>query len=379
MLFAICAKMRMVSMAKKPVSDADKALAAARRSRIAIEDSSVQLEMELVRFRADDGELEIRFDVGAETVWATQQQMAFLFGCAPENITDQLSRIYADQELDRRATIKEILVVRDEGGRQVRRGIEHFNLDVILSVGYRVSSTKATKFRQWATTTLKAYLVDGYALNERRLSSDPNALRRLAAEVRRLRSDEIQIYQAVRDCFKIAATDYDPGARETKRFYATLQDKFLYAVTGKSASELILDRADGFQPNMGSKALKGTGPTIQEAKIGKNYLDGEELYQLHILCELFLLYAETKAIRGQPLIMQQLLSKLDELLTLNEYPVFDGYREFLRNKAMEHAEQEFELFKERLMRGEALPAPSVHAVKRLPNRRKPENSPSADL
>ena len=348
--------------------DYSKAVSDARRSTRQVTESAEQIEFELVRFRADDKEIELNFDFSGDTVWATYGQMAALFGCSETNVIHHVSQIFDSGEIDRGATTQKISVVRSEGGRTVRRSVEHFNLDVILSVGYRVSSAKAIKFRQFATRTLKAYITDGYVLNERRLASDPDALKRLAADVRKLRSDERSIYQAVRDCFKISATDYDPSSQQTRTFYATLQDKFLFAVTGKTASEIILDRADGYLPNMGLQVSAGKVPTKQEIRIGKNYLVSDELYVLHVLCEQFLLYAESKALRGQSLTMAELQAKLDALLAINEYPVFKGYKDYLKTRAMEHAEIELELFKERVQRGDTLPTVTSQSPKDLPNR-----------
>jgi hypothetical protein len=234
--------------------------------------------------------------------------------------------------------------------------VDHYNLDVILSVGYRVSSVKATAFRKWATQTLSRYITDGFALNEARLRNDPLALRDLAAKVRALRSEEIQIYEAVRDCFKVASLDYDKDSPQVRSFYARLQDKFLFAITGKTASELILERADGTKRNMGVTACKGLMPKKPEAKVGKNYLHANEIYVLHILCEQFLLYAESKAIRGQSMTMANLAAKLDQLLETNEYAVFGGYRDFLKDRAMEHAELEWHRWSEAVARGVQLPA-----------------------
>jgi hypothetical protein len=243
-----------------------------------------------------------------------------------------------------------------EGGRKVSREIEHYNLDVILTVGYRVGSAKAAEFRKWANKVLKAYISDGYALNEARLRSDPAALRALAAQVRALRSEEINIYGAVRDCFKVSASDYDKNSPAVRSFYARITDRFLYAATGQTASQIILARADGTKPNMGLTVVKGRFPTKAECAIGKNYLFSDELYVLHIMCEQFLLFAESKALRGQKTTMDELTKKLDQLFEINEYPVFPGYQDYLRNKAEQHAQEEWKLLMQRIQNGEHLSA-----------------------
>ena len=352
---------------KKPAEsavDIERFLAKVRKQREQANALCDQIEFELVRFDGENATIDFNVDWSHDTVWATQQQIADLFGKDRDTIGRHIAKIYAEGELDRPATTAHYAVVRLEGGRSVTREIEHFNLDVILSAGYRVSSTKATEFRKWATKTLREYITKGFALDDKRLRKDPNALRDLAARVRALRSEEITIYEAVRHCFKVASSDYDSDDPAVRSFYARLQDKFLFAITGKTACELILERADGSKPNMGVMACKKSLPTKAEAKVGKNYLLSDELYVLHILCEQFLLYAESKAMRGQSMTMADLAKKLDQLLTTNEYPVFSGYRDYLKQRAMEHAEREWRRWMEAVKRGDHLPsAPPVKLAK----------------
>lgn len=291
------------------------------------------------------GEVDLGLDPTHETMWANIEQMAQLFGRAPNTINEHIRNIFRDGELDEASVARKIRVTAKDGKNY---SILHYNLDIIISVGYRVSSKEATKFRQWATGILKAYITDGYALNESRLSDDPNSLRQLAAQIRRLRSSEKNIYQSVRDCFKISSTDYDNSARDTKSFYAKLQDKFTFAITDSTSSEIVLKRADGMKDFMGLTSTKSGTPTKQDARIGKNYLNPDELYALHILCEQFLLYAESRAIAGQELTMTQLNRKFDELLEVQGYPVFKEYKEYLADKARAHAEREFEVYRQRV-------------------------------
>jgi hypothetical protein len=343
--------------AGKPAIDLQKFLARVKRQREQANSLSEQIEFELVRFDGENAPIDFNVDWALETVWATQRQMADLFGKDTDTIGHHIRDLYETGGVAREATTAKFAVVRQEGGRAVSRQIEHYNLDVILTVGYRVNGDKAAAFRKWANGVLKSYLIKGYALNETRLKDDPRALRDLAAQVRALRSEEITIYQAVRDCFKIAAIDYDKDAPEVRSFYALLQDKFLYAVTEKTASELILDRADSGKPNMGVTAPKGQFPTLAEAKVGKSYLDKDELYVLHILCEQFLLYAESKALRGKSMTMADLATKLDRLLTTNDYPVFAGYsgRDYLKDRAMQHAQKEWTRLQDLIRSGQHLP------------------------
>ncbi len=338
-----------------PAMDMDKFLAKAKKSREAANAISAQMEMELVRFDGENAHVDLNFDWSHETVWATQKQIAELFGINVPAVSKHIANILESGELEEQATVSKMEIVRLEGGRSVAREVEHYNLDMILSVGYRVSSAKATEFRKWATQTLRRYITDGFALNESRLRSDPNALRDLAAQVRALRSEEKVIYEAVRDCFKVASIDYDKDSPKVRSFYAKLQDKFLFAITGKTASELILERADADKHNMGLTTTKGSMPSKADAVVGKNYLFRDEVYVLHILCEQFLLYAESRAIRGKSMTMDDLTNKLDELLKTNDYAVFTGYRDYLKDRAVEHAVAEWERFKRMLASGSHLP------------------------
>ena len=295
---------------------------------------------------ADLGPVEnLTLDTDRDTIWASIEQMSKLFGKSPKTINEHLRNIFRDGELDE-ATSSRRFQIDVKGGRKYR--VLHYNLDVILSVGYRVSSRQATKFRQWATDVLKRYILQGYALDERRLDEDPDALRRLAADVRTLRTKERNIYQAVRECFKISSSDYNPNAKETRSFYAKLQDKFTYAITGQTSSQVVLDRASGLKEFMGLTSTKSGRPTKADAFVGKNYLSPDELYILHILCEQFLLFAESKAIRGNTLTMKGLAAKFDELLEFHGYPVFSEYTSYLKTAAIEHAERELDVYRMRM-------------------------------
>lgn len=330
------------------IADVNKFVAKSKKTREAMGAAGSQLEMELVRFDGQNAPVDLSFDWSHETVWATQQQIAVLFDKDTDTIGHHIKTVYNDGELEQGATTAKFAVVRLEGGKQVSRELTHYNLDVILSVGYRVSSAKATEFRKWATQTLRRYITDGFALNEARLRSDPNALRDLAAKIRELRASEQNIYQAVRDVFKLGSTDYNSASDVVRSFYARLQDKFLYAITGKTAAQIKLDRADHRKPAMGMTTIKGDVPERADADIGKNFLDDQELYSLHILCEQFLLFVESKAIRGQKLTMTELSGKFDELLRVQGHSVFTHYDEYLAQRAKSHAMKEFDLWRERV-------------------------------
>lgn len=333
---------------ESPLSTAKKLVAKSKRNREEMARMDGQIEMELVKYDGQNIPIDLSFDWSHETVWATRQQIAILFDRDADTIGEHISNIYDAGELEREATTGFFPVVRREGARQVSRDLEHYNLDVILSVGYRVSSAKATEFRKWATQTLRRYITDGFAINEGRLRSDPHALQELAAKVRALRSEEINVYKAVRDVFAFASSDYSKDAPNIGLFFAKLQDKFTYAVTGQRSPEILLERANHLLQDMGLTSMTGSRPSHADIQKAKNYLDKDELYQLHLLCEQFLLFVETAALRGKKLTMQELSDKFDELLKLIGFPVFSEYRQALALKAKNHAIKELELYQERL-------------------------------
>lgn len=302
---------------------------------------------DLLTFESEGQSTDFRFDEETQAIWASAETIAKLFGIDASTVYRHVQNVYKDEELQEIGTTAKYAVVQNEGGRNVKREVDYYNLDMILSVGYRVNAKKAVKFRQWATQTLKSYLEQGYVINEKALRDSPEKLNKLAADIRALRSSEQQVYAKVRECFKLGSSDYDPTSKEVKKFYALLQDKFHHAVTRMTSSKLILDRADHTADNMGIRTMKGAVPTWDDAKTGKNYLTNDELYRLHLLSEQFLLYAESTALAGKKMTMESLHQQLDRLLTLNDYPVFDGYKDFIKEEAMSHAKRELGLFKKR--------------------------------
>ena len=215
---------------------------------------------ELVKYGHPGKEVEMLLDKERETVWTTQQAIANLFDRDSDTVGEYITNIFAAGEADQEATGK-FPVVRLEGTRQVKHLLAHYNLDGVLSVGYCANSVSATEFRKWAIGILKAYLVEGYALNEVHLRDDPKSLRDLAADVRALRSGEKQIYEAVRDCFKLSSSDYESKLKHTKSFYAKLQDKFLVATAGMTASQIVLERARAEKDDMVLTHMRGSFPT----------------------------------------------------------------------------------------------------------------------
>ncbi|MFK7871280.1 MAG: RhuM family protein [Roseobacter sp.] len=340
-------------MAKKPETNIepidasfDEVLSAVAPKATAVHklpDESVIHEVEFVEY-TDPGNhdaLSFALDPGTETIWATQAQMAELFDTSQQNISHHLKGIFETGELDEPSNTKNIGIARST------KPVRVYSLDTVISVGYRVNSKAATRFRQWATQTLKAYIEEGYVLNDRALRESPEKLNKLAAELRALRSEEKQIYAKVRECFKISASDYQPSSQQVKTFYALLQDKFHHAVTGQTGAKLVMDRADHREEYMGVQTFKGKEPNTSEVVVGKNYLSRDELYSLHLLSEQFLLFAEASALRGNKMTMATLHDKLDRLLEVNDYPVFEGWKNFNKGIAEKHAKAELLLYKKR--------------------------------
>ncbi len=311
-------------------------------------DSTPTLGPGSIQFQGDGAGVEFRFDSGNQVIWATANNIADLFQTDITSTRKHLQNILSDEELDERATSANFALVQIEGSRSVRRDVTHYNLDMILSVGYRINAKRATAFRQWATQTLRAYLDQGYVINEKALRESPAKLNQLAAQIRSLRSEEKQVYAKVRECFKISSSDFDSESSIVRSFYALLQDKFHHAVTGSTAAKLIMDRAHHTSVNMGLHTLKGNSPTLADATAGKNYLTPDELYRLHMLSEQFLLYAESTSLAGKKMTMESLHRQLDRLLTLNDYPVFEGYKDYIKDQAMQHARIEYGQYKKRL-------------------------------
>ena len=269
-----------------------------------------------------NGGIELPVDMDGDTIWATQLQMAELFGVDRSVIRKHIKNVFDSGELEQSETTwAKIAQVRSEGDREVVREVDHYSLDVILAVGYRVSGKRATAFRKWATGVLRGYIEKGYALNGERLRVDPQALLDAARAIRAIRTEEKTLYGQVRAVFKEAAIDYDPKARETRDFFAEAQNIWHYAATDATATELVISRADAARPNMGLVGIGNQRPNQKQAQTAKNYLTETELRRLQVIGEQFLLYAEGVALRGKKVSMQRLLQKLRELAAINEWPV----------------------------------------------------------
>ncbi|MDC8013133.1 virulence RhuM family protein [Tahibacter soli] len=281
---------------------------------------------ELILYRTDDGRTDIHLRAADGTVWLTQAEMANLFETTSQNITQHVRAVYDDGELTEEATCKDYLQVRFEGAREVRRSVKIYRLELILAVGFRVRSPRGAEFRRWAGTTLSEYLVKGFLLNDQRLKDAERAdyFDELLHRIRDIRSSEKRFYQKLRDLFKTSSSDYDGTAQTAKTFFATIQNKLVYAITGRTAAELIVERADPDADNMALTNWTGDRVRKSDALVSKNYLDAQELDQLNRLVTMFLDFAEDRAVRRLETRMADWIVQTDRFLDFNERSVLAG-------------------------------------------------------
>jgi hypothetical protein len=299
----------------------------------------------IARFKSDDStEIDFSVDFGTDTVWATQNQMATLFGIDRSVVSKHLKSLFETEELDEASVCAKIARTAEDGKSY---DVQHYSLDAVLAVGYRVNSKRATAFRKWATTVLKGYIEEGFALNGKRLNNDPAALLKLAQTVRSIRTSEKNLYSQVRETFKECAIDYDGSSRLARTFFAASQDVFHYAASEKTAIEIIMARADASKPNMGMTTVGNRMPTVADVTVAKNYCTEAELRKMELIGEAWLLYAEGMAMQNKQVSMQRLLDKLTDLVATHEFPVFPGYKRGGpdREVANDHAKTQLQLFK----------------------------------
>ena len=322
-------------------------------------------ENKLILYKDDDGKVSVNTRFADEDVWLTQEQLATIYQTTQENVSMHITNIYTDNELDKEGTYKKFLLVRQEGKRQVHRNIDHYNLDVIIALGYRVQSPIAVRFRRWATQRLHEYIQKGFTMDDERLKQGGNRyFRELLQRIRDIRSSERNFYQQVTDIYA-TATDYDPRAKMTKQFFATVQNKMHYAVHEHTAAELIYNRVDNEKPFVGMTNFKGNYVTRDDVKIAKNYLTELELQRLNLLTSQFLDYAEFQALEQNPMSMADWIAALDDQILRLRKNILEGTGTVSHEEAIEKAEREFEIYREREMR--LLESDFDKAVKRLKN------------
>ncbi len=304
---------------------------------------------QFVLYQDDNGvtNVNVRFD--GQDVWLSQQQIALLFDTTQQNVSLHISSIIDEGELSKEATHKYFLLVRQEGNRSVKRQIEHYNLDMIIAIGYRVKSQVATRFRQWATQRLHEYIQKGFTLDDERLKGNGNRyFRELLQRIRDIRSSERNLYQQVTDIYA-TAIDYDPRNDVTRQFFATVQNKMHYAAHQHTAAEVIYHRVDSDKPMVGMTNFKGDYITRDDVKIAKNYLSEKELQVLNLLVSQYLDFAELQAIEQQTMTMQQWIEKLDSILSVGNRPLLSNAGTISHKQAVEKATQEFEAYRQKEM------------------------------
>lgn len=313
-------------------------------------------EGELILYTSEDGATNIHLRAFDGTVWLTQAQMADLFQVSPQAVTQLVRAIYGDHELVDEATCKEFLQVRAEGARQVRRRLKHYNLEMILAVGYRVRSPRGVQFRLWATTTLREYLVKGFVMNDERLK-DPSwdYFDELLERIRDIRASETRFYQKVRDLLALSE-DYDPKSRAATDFYAKIQNKMLNAVTSHTAAELIVARANPESPNMGLTTWRGGRVRKGDVATAKNYLDEPEIRELNLIVAMFLDAAELRANRRQTIRLTEWEVLLDTFLAANELPLLRSAGNISAKQAEQIAHIRYAAFDEKRKEVERLAA-----------------------
>lgn len=331
-----------------------------------ITETAAPAKGQFLLYQAEDGELKIDVRFENESVWLTQQQIAELFQTTIPNVSMHMSNVYEEGELSAEATIKKFLTVRTEGKREVKRLLDYYNLDMIISVGYRVKSRVATRFRIWATQQLSEFIRKGFLLDDERLKNPDQPFdyfEELERRIQDIRTSEKRFYRKITDIYALSV-DYDPTLDISIDFFKTVQNKMHWAITGQTAAELIYSRANANEKNMGLTSYRGAKPRKLDVATAKNYLDEEELAALNNLVEQYLVFAQGQAMRRVPMTMQDWINKLDSFLNINDRDVLIHAGKISHNLAKQHAEQEYEKFNQlRIAQADQEPSDFEQAVK----------------
>lgn len=307
-------------------------------------------ENSIIIYQDEDGVTKVSVKFSDKDIWLTQNQIAEIYKTTQQNISLHINNIYRDNELEKNSTNKEFLLVQTEGNRQVKRNIDHYNLDMIIALGYRVQSQVATRFRIWATQRLHEYMQKGFTMDDERLKQGGNRyFRELLQRIRDIRSSERNFYQQVTDIYA-TSIDYDPRSDLTRKFFATVQNKLHFAVHEHTAAELIYERVDNEKPFVGMTNFKGDYVTVDDVKIAKNYLSEIELQRLNLLVSQFLDYAEFQALEQRAMTMNDWIDELDNQIVQNKRKLLEGKGKISHQEAIEKAEKEFEIYRDREMK-----------------------------
>lgn len=308
--------------------------------------------MQFLIYNTPEEQVSVDVIVKDETIWVTQRTMAELFGCSSDNISLHLKNIYASNELQENSTAEEFSVVRKEGSRNIKRKVTFYNLDAIISVGYRVNSSKATKFRIWATQVLKEYIQKGFAMDDERLKQGKTVFgkdyfRELLERVRSIRASERRIWQQITDIFAECSIDYDKNSEETRSFYAMVQNKFHYAIVGQTAAEIIYSKADRTKEHMGLTTWKNApeGRVLKsDVAVAKNYLNEKEIRQLERAVTGYFDYIEDLIERENTFDMKEFAASVNEFLAFRRYDILPDKGKVSRQQALEKAYAEYDAF-----------------------------------
>ena len=301
---------------------------------------------QMLIYQTEDGRIKIEARLQDETLWLTQQQMAELFQTARSNVVEHIQHVYQEGELEAAATCRNFRQVRTEGKRDVTRDMAHYNLDMVLSVGYRVRSAVATRFRIWATQTLREYIVKGFVLDDERLKNPGQPFDyfdELLRRIQDIRTSERRFYQKITDIYA-TSIDYDPTQPQSIEFFQTVQNKMHWAITGQTAAEIVYRRADKGQPNMGLTNWRGAKVRKADVSIAKNYLDADELAALNNLVEQYLVFAEGQAMRRVPMHMSDWIAKLHGFFTINDRQILTHAGKISHELAKAHAENQYDAY-----------------------------------
>lgn len=302
---------------------------------------------EILIYQTDDGQTNIEVKIEDDTVWLTQQQMSELFQTSRTNVVEHIKHIYEEGELDEISTCRNFRQVRKEGNREVTRQIPHYNLDMIISLGYRIKSVIATRFRQWATKRLKEYMIKGFTIDDERLKGNGggNYWKELLDRIRDIRSSEKVLYRQVLDLYA-TSVDYNPHSEESVRFFKIVQNKLHYAAHGHTAAEVIYQRADAEKPFMGLTSFAGELPALKDIGIAKNYLEENELKVLNNLVSGYFDLAEINAIEHKPMYMDDYVKQLDSVLSSGNRKLLTGSGSVSHKQALEKAKSEYRKYQE---------------------------------
>ena len=302
---------------------------------------------EILIYQTDDGQTNIEVKIEDDTVWLTQQQMSELFQTSRTNVVEHIKHIYEEGELDEISTCRNFRQVRKEGNREVTRQIPHYNLDMIISLGYRIKSVIATRFRQWSTKRLKEYMIKGFTIDDERLKGNGggNYWKELLDRIRDIRSSEKVLYRQVLDLYA-TSVDYNPHSEESVRFFKIVQNKLHYAAHGHTAAEVIYQRADAEKPFMGLTSFSGELPALKEIGIAKNYLEENELKVLNNLVSGYFDLAEINAIEHKPMYMDDYVKQLDSVLSSGNRKLLTGSGSVSHKQALEKAKSEYRKYQE---------------------------------